>query len=564
MLKRISRDMTVMLCREKLVNHYKRTVRVQLSPWKPKHFRTMQDLHTKISLHRKDVDIRGERTRKVPIEDSVNGIFTVEVDGCHPTHVLLVGAAGSGKTTSIEKIAHDWATQAADSPYRDIPLLFALKFRKTGKPVSLGNAIITQLLGNDAGVTVEELERIIRENEEHCWFFLDGYDEFSKPINSHDCSGQNCKDTLIDLLLFKRLKKCRVLVTTRPHRRSDFDTGCLPKVYVEMEIEGFAEEDVNEYIARFFSSDPSQCEHLKTYLSGHHSISPLIKIPFFCMALCTLWQGGFLQVTKTMSQLFDNLLKYMVQHLRAKVRAEGKGGDYSEGRLKSALASVGKVAWESLINNSMKLVFSSSDFHSCAEELSLCTELGLLSNQTCAVDGEWFEDQSKAFIEFYHKLGQEHCAGRYLSSMATPHLRSVLSRLDTKEKVLDLENVFQFAAGCSTGEPALSHTLLSHIVGLKWVTVLDDEDSARFLEPEYDSHRICLNILGEAVDIEASRSRSSNATDTRDAEHDHETPDLTPILRLQYEKGDLNIHSLSDSMIRGLERLPDDVKRLVS
>ena len=130
-----------------------------------------------------------------------------------------------------------------------------------------------------------------------------------------------------------------------------------------------------------------------------------------------------------------------------------------------------------------------------------------------------------------------------------------MSRLATKENILDLENVLQFAAGSSKGDPAVTDALLNHVVGMQWRAPPsdDDEDSFRYQEPEFDSHRLCLMILGEAVSTEKSCTRDVC-----------EMQKLTEILLPQFEKGDLNILRLNVCMISGLRRLPLKVKELVS
>ena len=173
--KHISSTLTVEDCRNTLINRYKKTLKLQLQPGMHSKCTGFDDLHTRITLHNKRTGNRGEESWKEELTGSINGIFNAKVDGCLPTRILLLGAAGCGKTTTIDKLAYDWAVGAEESPLRDTPLVFLVKFRKTDKRCSLGQAIVSQLLARIKGVTAQEIENFIEEYEDDCCILLDAW-----------------------------------------------------------------------------------------------------------------------------------------------------------------------------------------------------------------------------------------------------------------------------------------------------------------------------------------------------------------------------------------------------
>ncbi|XP_041479599.1 uncharacterized protein LOC121427323 [Lytechinus variegatus] len=491
-LTRITTKLSVKRCRERLIDHYRKTCKIALKPWDKTNYAGYDDLHTRISLLVSERGQRGgDEVKKVTLPGSINDIFKTEVDGSLPNRILMIGGAGIGKTTSLAKLAYDWAHGAEDSPLKDVPLVFALKFRRSGKHTSLGEAIVKQLLGKIDGVTPQEIEKFIDENEEDCVILLDGYDEYNGSITS-----DGPKSSLEELLLYQRFRKCRVLISCRPHRQEDFDIDELPFVYAKVEIEGFSEEDYDNYIDRFFDSKVADATGLKNYLKEQVSIGSLINIPFFCMAFCVLWKGQFLQDTKSHTALFNSLLKYLLEHARSKscVGFESLVAKPKKGFLKSVVSQVGRVALNSLLSDSRKLLFEQDDFEDCLHELDIAVEIGLVSKQAVIEESSDWDESETVFVEFYHKLAQEHCAGVYLSTLDQDKLLGILKCITTESRVLDLENVLKFAAGSSD---KVCLTILKRFETISWSTPLP---YLHAIGERSQHHRLVFDILCESTE----------------------------------------------------------------
>ena len=217
---------------------------IYLTPLDKTRHASFQNLYTRIALHKKErADELGFEIRKIPLEGSTDDIFRTKVDGSRPTHILLLGAAGYGKTTTLAKLAHDWA-QKEDSPLaKEFLFVFLLQFRGTHQDISLGEVICTQLLYDLIAVTPAGIEQFIRANANHCGFLLDGYDEFSGTIA---CKG--AKSTFVKLAACEDFPGSRVLVSTRQYRQADFETEKLITMYATMELEGYSTENAEKYV----------------------------------------------------------------------------------------------------------------------------------------------------------------------------------------------------------------------------------------------------------------------------------------------------------------------------
>ena len=393
-----------------LIKRYK-LQRLCIKPWDKKSYTSFDDLLVRIAVHVKQPTDRGTGTKKLPLEQP-DCIFEVEVDGSGASHILLLAAAGHGKTTALAKFAHDWANQVPGSPLNKFRYLFLLVLREAKKDSSLGEVIIAQLLKSIKGITPAGIENFIRKHQRRCCFLLDGYDEFSGSIVIQNPS---CRPRLAGLMLCEVFPECQVVLTSRHNKKTDFETGDLPKLYTIMEIEGFAEEDVNEYISRFFRNAPQKGRELVNYINTQRSLASLVNVPFFCMALCNMKEGHFLKDTDTLTKLFKQLILYLVHHARAR----NESGDFSEDRVNSMVNAVGEVALKKLTDsNEQNLIFSRADFEQCSGDLESCLQVGLLSKEDFVYDPVNLSDEVHAAkIMFFHKLAQEYSAGVYLAGL---------------------------------------------------------------------------------------------------------------------------------------------------
>ena len=468
-------------------------------------------------MHVKQPEDRGATTKKIPLAQPVD-IFAVA------SHILLLAAAGHGKTTTLAKFAHDWANQVPGSPLNKFRYLFLLILREAKKDSSLGEVIIAQCLKPIKGITPAGIENFIRKNLKLCCFLLDGFDEFSGSIALREC---NSLPRLAELISGEDFRDCQVVVTSRHNRKAEFEKNELPKLYAQMEIEGFAEEDVKTYISKFFRKVPPQGEELIRYINTQDSLASLVNIPFFCMALCNMKKGDFLKDTDTLTKLFKRLILYLIHHARDR----NKGGDFSKDRVNSMVNAVGKVALKKLTDsNEQNLIFSRADFEQCSGDLENCLQFGLLSKEEFACDPEDISDEVHAArIMFFHTLAQEYSAGVYLASLEHGAMEEVLCKLDSVDKVLALENVLHFASGTS---PDSLIPIVKHMNAV-W----------RKEKGSKESQRLLLHHLSESTES------------VRGA--------LTSLLIPHFQDGKILIRRDTGKVILGLMNLPSKIKSMV-
>ncbi|XP_030849788.1 protein NLRC5-like [Strongylocentrotus purpuratus] len=448
--EKISESLTVLRCREKLENKYRNQLcKVQIKPWDRSDYVEFKDLHTVVTVVKKDA--HGKDTKKKEIlKGSVAGIFSTKVNGRLPARILVSAPAGRGKTTAVAKMAYDWVNREKGSALELLPLLFVLKFSNTNQLTSIGEAIKSQLLSDVHDLTPEGLESFIRKNQGICHIILDGLDEYAGISSSNRSLGSN----IVSVIRWEEFPECRVLVTTRPHLENFFDQAELSRVYTKLWIEGFSQESSREYIDKFFALtlSPGSGRGLKVYLDDQPLINELVETPLFCLMICHLWSEGLLNIdTTTQTELLDSVNVFLVHHANARQKSIMK---ITPKQLRTIVSQLGEVALTGLLDDAKKLVFTSHDFRKIPAILDKACELGIVFKTTIATT--WLPRShmtTSTTIEFYHKLAQEHSAGKYLADQTNNfQLRLKISKLDIvlrkiKENIGDYENLIRFAAG---------------------------------------------------------------------------------------------------------------------
>ena len=233
-------------------------------------------MYTVVTMYKKDSHGKniGER-EKITLKGSVDDIFTTKVNGLLPDRIVVIAGAGKGKTTTVAKIAYDWAYRVQGSPFEKLPLLFILQMRNVSPEATLGEAIIEQLLNDVSNLTQGALESFIQKNQTLCWIILDGLDEYGGTMDP-DAEFAN---RIVHVISNRYLQNCRLLVTTRPHLEHEFERDDLPKIYAKMEIEGFSSENAKKYIDKFFGNEKDKGNMLHAYLKEHDIIGELVSTP---------------------------------------------------------------------------------------------------------------------------------------------------------------------------------------------------------------------------------------------------------------------------------------------
>ena len=385
---------------------------------------------------------------KIPL-NSHNEIFTTQVNGMLPHRILVLGRGGSGKSTLIAKIAYDWSHDAANSSVSDIPLLFALNMRQMTKNTTLEEAILNQLLPKDTTITKESLSHYIENNVSDVMILLDSYDEFSRGVKLTSPNVENLY--MQNILANNLLTSCRVLVTSRHWRESDFSD--LQNIYAKMEVTGFTADNIRDYIKKYYHRSEKSGKQLYKYIESHN-LFEIASCPLMTQLLCFFWKHNEGNAIPTrVGELYSAIFKIMYKH------SQEKGIMQNSLHLEEMMVQLGEVAFRGLWPPENRLVFTLEEVKNIISDQ--CVEDGC---KTGIISIEQ-EDKMSTFeqvmadnleegksVVFFHKSGQEMCAGECLSNLASKdpdELKEKIIHLDTPEKCLSVQMILRFACGRS-------------------------------------------------------------------------------------------------------------------
>lgn len=195
------------------------------------------------------------------------------------SRIAIIGEAGAGKTTQLQKIG-EWILEKTD----DIPIWISL--------TEIGEKSINEYLLNDwLRNATQELETSPQQYQDELgnllktgkvWLLLDGVDEMSVSDPLYQIASQINEKLLQNIRV---VLTCRLNVWDRGKNSLDgFD------VYKNLDFDYPTE--VHQFISNWFKNDYEQGEKLKSELekSNKEVIQYLVKNPLSLTLLCYSWQ----------------------------------------------------------------------------------------------------------------------------------------------------------------------------------------------------------------------------------------------------------------------------------
>lgn len=328
--------------------------------------------------------------------------------------VHVVGAAGIGKSTLCRYIASQWAKGSCFSEYQLlalVPLRHLTADRYPNyKDYSLSDLVKTEVFSCELSKTDEQIFDDQFDVSKTLWI-LDGYDEIAQNVPQH-----------LKLLLNKLLQTPHHIVTSRPYLH-------LLSYSVSMEITGFTDENISNYVKQFFKNigDKSSLkgDALLNYLQLNHHIWDIARIPINLQLICVTrddkhWSNN---TTISMTMLYEKLIIWTCRRYLQKQKGPETKDIYLMDRKKvyencqKELAVLDSFAFlgiqEGVTDLSPKLLRTALTRNQCTlTEYPDLLNIGLLKSFTNGI----FETpiETDKYHYFVHRSFQEYFAARYL------------------------------------------------------------------------------------------------------------------------------------------------------
>ncbi|XP_059507650.1 nucleotide-binding oligomerization domain-containing protein 2 isoform X2 [Stegostoma tigrinum] len=231
--------------------------------------------------------------------------------------VLITGEAGSGKSTSLQRIQQLWATKQV---FQDFTFVFAFSCRRFNfidKPISLQMLLFEHCCWPDDHQ--DEVFQYILDHPEEIMFLIDGFDEFKFQFTDEERHCSPSKPTtalnlIFNLLQGNLMKNTKKVMTSRPNAVTAKLRKYLQK---EITLKGFSPEGIEKFIKKCHS-DSLSAEHILCFVEANSALHGLCHVPFFCWIVSKcheqLMQNGS-DFTHTMTDVYLLILEHFLLHL---------------------------------------------------------------------------------------------------------------------------------------------------------------------------------------------------------------------------------------------------------
>ena len=301
------------------------------------------DVKTKFQVKRKEHlrqygQIRGKQIK------SSQEIF-IPTDGKHPESVLVTGKAGIGKTLFCQKLIKDWAENnlfqsRANAEVPDFKFAYLLTFRQLNllgdDPVTLKDILNRSSVLDDRSNIDDSIFEYILHHSEEVLIIIDGYNECSQrqyiASDWDEKYPNNAREKMPVAALCAKLIKGKILrgsvvmITSRP---DESDEMKAKDIYFDryVEITGFSEPQVKEYIGKYFKNNDRMKNIVMDHITKNVNLVSFAHIPVLCFLMCSYFEYTLQQPKKNnplpvkTSDLYDGVVNMFVQKHDRKKRA---------------------------------------------------------------------------------------------------------------------------------------------------------------------------------------------------------------------------------------------------
>ena len=285
---------------------------------------------------------------KVPLEYQDILSFSPPV-GTSRQRMLIEGVPGSGKSTLIQRMCHDWSVGRFAQDYKVVVQVTLRSLPKDQKLI-LEDLIFTSVEDEDA---VKEIAQFITSQRGRgVLFIFDGFDEMSNEMQE--------KSIVRSILDGRLAPQASFVVTTRPISAESL-YHCVDR---RVEISGFGEEEVEEYITKYFaSSNPSAGRQLLSTLFLRPHIKRLCYVPLLLLMICYIVSlgGDSAELPRTLHELFELLIILTVNHNLERAGRKQRAGSLQDvSRLCPSFAKLAQLALDGIEKGT--IIFSDLDF----------------------------------------------------------------------------------------------------------------------------------------------------------------------------------------------------------
>ena len=266
----------------------------------------------------------------------------------NPKSILLTGKAGIGKTLFSQKLIRDWCDDKlfqvntkADDDVPNFKFAYLLTFRQLNllgdDPVTLEEILNRSSVLDNHSIIKESVFEYMANHPDEVLIIIDGFDEFSQQdyiaSNLDEKYPNSAQEKMPVAALCAKLIKGDILsdsvviTTSRPDESDQLKTRVRFDRFVE--IAGFSEEQVKEYMEKYFNEDENMKNTVLDHIARNDELVSFAHIPVLCFLMCSYMEylikesvsADSLPV-KASDLYFEVFNKFVKDHKRKEIPSE--------------------------------------------------------------------------------------------------------------------------------------------------------------------------------------------------------------------------------------------------
>ena len=195
-----------------------------------------------------------------------------------PKRVLLQGGPGSGKSTTLRKICHDFAKINLPPEIKVVIRVVLGELEEGSKPKmeDLMQTCISEVHSN----LIEEITFFTCDhNGEGILFLFDGFDELARDLQK--------RSLVADILNHKAYPKSSYIITSRPSATAQLPPNTAQQMD-RVETQGFTEDKMKEFIRQWFQTRPDTGKKVIEIIIANSKLLDMCRNPLTVLIACTI------------------------------------------------------------------------------------------------------------------------------------------------------------------------------------------------------------------------------------------------------------------------------------
>lgn len=217
--------------------------------------------------------------------------------------ILIEGAPGVGKTTLAWELCRNWVQFSMLQNY-SLVLLIHLREKRVQQADTFGDL----LYHRNTSLKQATAKDVEDSDGDNILLILDGFDELPS-------DQRQLQSLFLDIINGLYLPRATIIITSRPSVTAELLTKCKPQITKHIEILGFTENDIQEYVFSIFQHI-EQVEKFYECVMSNPLIYSMMYIPLNSAIVVEIYRQGQDMNTpfpQTMTQLYDKLAHALVR-----------------------------------------------------------------------------------------------------------------------------------------------------------------------------------------------------------------------------------------------------------